>query len=158
MAEGISLQEQAAVAKEFLEGLFERYGLEATFEVHELDEETVEVSADGEGLGVLVGPKGTTIAALQDVTRTVVQRHFPTRTDRIIVDVAGYRQRRIAALKRFTEQIAAEVLESGSEQALEPMSPADRKVIHDAVAAITGVTSSSQGEEPYRFVVISPTA
>ncbi len=156
VADGITLQEQAAVAREFLEGLLDRFGLEATIAVRELDEETVELAAHGEGLGVLVGPKGATVAALQDVTRTVVQRHFPNRTDRILVDVAGYRERRAAALRRFTAQVAAEVLEAGSERALEPMSPADRKVVHDTVVTIDGVTSSSQGEEPNRFVVISP--
>ncbi|MHB1554929.1 MAG: RNA-binding cell elongation regulator Jag/EloR [Acidimicrobiales bacterium] len=156
VAEEITLAEQAAVAKEFLEGLLDRYGVEATIEVRELDEETVELAAHGEGLGVLVGPKGATVSALQDVTRTVVQKHFPSRTDRILVDVAGYRERRVAALRRFAAQVAAEVLESRTERALEPMSAADRKVVHDTVVTIDGVTSSSQGEEPRRFVVISP--
>lgn len=156
MADGVTLQEQAVVAKEFLEGLFDRYGLEATLEIREVDAETVEVAAEGQGLGVLVGPKGATVAALQDVTRTVVQRHFPHRTDRILVDVAGYRQRRVAALRRFTQEAAAEVVEQGTERALEPMSPADRKVVHDTVVEIDGVVSSSQGEEPNRFVVIAP--
>ena len=156
VAEEITLAEQAAVAKEFLEGLLDRYGVEATIEVRELDEETVELAAHGEGLGVLVGPKGATVSALQDVTRTVVQKRFPSRTDRILVDVAGYRERRVAALRRFAAQVAAEVLESRTERALEPMSAADRKVVHDTVVTIDGVTSSSQGEEPRRFVVISP--
>lgn len=156
MAEGITLAEQAEVAKEFIEGLLDRYGLQATVEVRELDEQTVELAADGDGLGLLVGPKGSTLAALQDVTRTVVQRRFPHRTDRILVDVAKYRERRVAALQRFTQQVAAEVLESGTERALEPMSAADRKVVHDTVVTIDGVTSSSRGEEPSRFVVVSP--
>jgi spoIIIJ-associated protein len=156
VAEEITLAEQAAVAKEFLEGLLDRYGVEATIEVRELDEETVELSAQGDGLGVLVGPKGATVAALQDVTRTVVQKRFPSRTDRILVDVAGYRERRAAALRRFSAEVAAEVLASGTERALEPMSAADRKVVHDTIVTIDGVTSSSRGEEPHRFVVISP--
>lgn len=158
MADGITLQEQAEVAKEFIEGLLDRYGLDATVEVREIDEDTVELAAHGEGLGVLVGPRGATLAALQDVTRTVVQKHFPNRTDRILVDVAGYRERRVAALQRFTAQVAAEVLESGTERALEPMSAADRKVVHDTVVTIEGVTSSSQGDEPHRYVVVSPSS
>ena len=156
VAEEITLAQQAAVAKEFLEGLLDRYGLQATIEARELDEETLEIAAQGEGLGMLVGPKGATLAALQDVTRTVVQKHFPNRTDRILVDVAGYRERRVAALRRFTAQVAAEVLESGTDRALEPMTAADRKVVHDTVVTIEGVTSSSEGEDPRRFVVISP--
>ncbi len=156
MADGVTLQEQAEVAKDFIEGLLDRYGLDATVQVRELDEDTVEIAATGEGLGVLVGPRGATLAALQDVTRTVVQRRFPNRTDRILIDVAGYRERRIAALRRFTEQVAEEVKSTAEEQAMEPMSAADRKVVHDTVAEIDGVASSSRGEEPNRFVVISP--
>jgi spoIIIJ-associated protein len=156
VAEGMTLQEQAEVAKEFLEGLMDHYGLDAAVEVRELDEETVELAADGEGLGVLVGPKGATLAALQDVTRAVVQRRFPTRTDRILVDVAGYRERRAAALRRFSQQVASEVVSSGEERALEPMSPADRKVVHDTVTEIEGVASRSEGEDPNRYVVIAP--
>lgn len=156
VVDDITLAAQGEVAKEFLEGLIERYGLQATVAVRELDEETVELSAKGDELGVLVGPKGATLAAIQDVTRTVVQHHFPNKTDRIIVDVAGYRERRVAALRRFCAQVAAEVVETAADRALEPMSAADRKAVHDAIAEIDGVVSSSQGEEPYRFVVVSP--
>ncbi len=158
VAEGMTLQEQAEVAREFLEGLVERYGLDAAVEVRELDEETVELAATGEGLGILVGPKGATLAALQDVTRAVVQRRFPTRTDRILVDVAGYRERRAAALRRFSQEVASEVASSGELRALEPMSPADRKVVHDTIVEIEGVESRSEGEDPNRYVVIAPTA
>jgi len=157
MAESVSLEEQGAVAKEFLDGLLDEYGFEASVEIRVLDEETVELAADGEGLGMLVGPKGSTLAALQDVTRTVVQRRFPSsRTGRILVDVAGYRERRAAALQRFSKQVAEEVMETGSERALEAMSPADRKVVHDTVNEIEGVATRSEGEDPDRYVVISP--
>jgi spoIIIJ-associated protein len=156
MAEGMTLEEQAAVAKEFLEGLLDRYGFEATVETRVLDEETVELSATGDDLGLLVGPRGSTLAALQDVTRTVVQRRFPTRTDRILVDVARYRERRAAALQRFSQQVAAEVVEGGTERALEPMTPADRKVVHDTINEIEGVVTRSEGEDPGRYIVISP--
>jgi spoIIIJ-associated protein len=157
MAESVSLEEQGAVAKEFLDGLLDEYGFEASVEIRVLDEETVELAADGEGLGMLVGPKGSTLAALQDVTRTVVQRRFPSsRTGRILVDVAGYRERRAAALQRFSRQVAEEVMETGSERALEAMSPADRKVVHDTVNEIEGVATRSEGEDPDRYVVISP--
>ncbi len=156
MAEGVTLEEQAAAAKEFMEGLLEVYGYEAAVETRVLDEDTIEVAANGGELGLLVGPRGSTLAALQDVIRTVVQHRFPTRTDRIVVDVAGYRQRRVAALQRFTRQIADEVLQSGSERSLEPMSPADRKVVHDAVNEIEGLVTRSEGEDSARHVVIAP--
>lgn len=155
MAEGMTLEEQAGIAKAFLVGLLDQYGFEASLETRLIDAETVEVAANGDGLGLLVGPKGSTLAALQDVTRTVVQRRCPSRTDRILVDVAGYRERRVAALKRFSQQIADAVIESGTERVLEPMSPADRKVVHDAINEIDGVVTRSEGEDLARHVVIA---
>lgn len=156
MAEGMTLEEQGAIGKTFLEGLVGAFGLTATVEVRPLDEETVELAVDGEDLGILVGPRGTTLAALQEVTRTAVQSKCPSRTDRILVDVARYRERRAKALTEFTESLAAEVVASGEERQLEPMSPADRKVVHDAATGIEGVATRSEGEDPGRFVVISP--
>lgn len=156
MSDGVTLEQQAGAAKEFLSGLASRYGFDVTISVRELDDETVELAVDGDNLGLLVGPKGATLAALQDVTRTVVQRHFPGHTDRILVDVAGYRERRVAALQRFADQVAREVLVSGTEQSLEPMSAADRKAVHDAIAEIDGVVSRSEGDDPRRYVVVVP--
>jgi spoIIIJ-associated protein len=159
MAEGISLAEQGTLAKDFLVGLLEAMGIEATVSVREIDEETVELAIDAEPpteLGILVGPRGTTLQSLQEVTRTVVQSKAEGRTDRILVDVARYRERRVAALARFAQQVAGEVIETGEERALEAMSPADRKAIHDALADDERVTTRSEGEEPRRFVVIAP--
>jgi spoIIIJ-associated protein len=157
MADEVTRESQAVAAREFMEGLLEAYGFDASVETQLLDEDIIEVATDGSELGLLVGPRGATLAALQDVTRTVVQHRFPTRTDRILVDVAGYRQRRVAALQRFTQQIAEEVLESRTERVLEPMSPADRKVVHDTVTEIEGLSTRSEGEDAARHVVITPT-
>jgi spoIIIJ-associated protein len=156
MAEGMTLEEQGEVGRAFLAGLLSEYGMEATVETRTIDEETIEVAAKGDELGLLVGPRGSTLAALQDVTRAVVQRQCPSRTDRILVDVAGYREKRSAALKRFSTQIAEEVIASGQEKALESMSPADRKAVHDAVNEIDGVVTRSEGEDPNRYIVIAP--
>jgi spoIIIJ-associated protein len=156
MAEAMTLEEQGAIGKTFLEGLMGAFGLPATVEVRLLDEETVELAVDGADLGILVGPRGATLQALQEVTRTAVQARCPSRTDRILVDVARYRERRAKALTEFTGTVAAEVLETGEERRLEPMSPADRKVVHDAATDIEGVATRSEGEDPDRYVVISP--
>ena len=159
MAEGISLAEQGAIAKDFLEGLLRSMNITADVSVRELDEETVELSVDANPpteLGILVGPRGTTLQALSEVTRTVVQSKSPGRTDRILVDVARYRERRVEALGRFATKVAAEVIETGEERALEPMSAADRKAVHDALTEVDGVTTRSEGDEPRRFVVVSP--
>ena len=159
MAEGITLAEQADIAKKFLIGLLEAMELTAEVSVREIDAETVELAINANPaseLGILVGPRGTTLQALQEVTRTVVQAKSPGRTDRILVDVAQYRERRIAALARFGQQVAVEVVETGEERSLEPMSPADRKAIHDGLTGLDGIVTRSEGEEPRRFVVIAP--
>ena len=156
MAEGMTLEEQGEVGRAFVADLLGEFGMQGTVETRLLDEDTVEIAALGEDLGILVGPRGSTLAALQDLTRAVVQRQCPSRTDRILVDVAGYRERRSAALKRFSVQIAEEVLASGQEKALEPMSPADRKAVHDAINEMPGVQTRSEGEDPNRHIVIAP--
>jgi len=156
MAEGMTLEEQGEVGRAFVADLLSEFGMDGSVETRLLDEDTVEIAALGEDLGILVGPRGSTLAALQDLTRAVVQRQCPSRTDRILVDVAGYRERRSAALKRFSVQIAEEVLASGQEKALEPMSPADRKAVHDAINEMSGVETRSEGEDPNRHIVISP--
>jgi spoIIIJ-associated protein len=159
VAEGISLVEQAQVAKSFLEGLLDAMEITATVSVNEIDHETVELAINATPpttLGVLVGPKGSTLQALQEITRTVVQSKSPAKTDRILVDVAQYRERRVAALGRFASQVADDVRSSGEERALEPMSPADRKAIHDSLTGQTDIVTRSEGVEPRRFVVIAP--
>ena len=156
MEESLTLEQQGEAAQQFLSGLVQEFGLDAAVSFSEVDEETVQVAATGEDLGLLVGPRGATLAAVQDLTRTFVQRQSENRTDRILVDVGGYRQKRNAALKRFAEGIVEEVKAAGAERALEPMSPADRKVIHDTVNEIDGVETRSDGMEPSRYVVIAP--
>jgi len=159
MAEGITLQEQGAIAQQFLEGLLQAMNITATTTVKEIDSETLEVAINADPpteLGVLVGPRGTTLQALQEITRTVVQSKSPARTDRILVDVAQYRERRVAALGRFARQVADDVRETGEERALEPMSAADRKAVHDALTDASDVVTRSEGEEPRRFVVVAP--
>ena len=152
----VPLQEQAEIAREFLDGLLDELSLPASVDVQEVDAETVELAVNGTDLGLLIGPKGSTLSALQDVTRTVVNRRTGARNGRILVDVAGYRQKRKEALERFTQEVAAGVKESGAARALEAMNPADRKVVHDTVNAMEGVSTTSEGEEPSRRVIIQP--
>lgn len=156
MEESLTLEQQGEAAQEFLAGLIREFGLDADVSFAEVDEDTVLVAATGDDLGLLVGPRGATLAAVQDLTRTFVQRQSENRTDRILVDVGGYRKKRNAALRRFTEGIVEEVKGSGTERALEPMSAADRKVVHDTVNEIEGFETRSDGVEPSRYVVIQP--
>lgn len=154
----IPLAEQGEVAAAFVRGVVERFGApEAAVSTHEIDADTLEVRVEGEELGLLIGPKGAALQSLQELTRTVVQRQTGARSGRILVDVSGYRAKRKEALERFAQKIADDVLSSGTRVVLEPMNPSDRKVIHDTINDIDGVATSSEGEEPRRRVVVSPT-
>ncbi len=154
----ISLEEQQPSASAFLEGLLEAFGAEASVASEIVDDgDTLEITVEGEDLGLLVGQRGATLNALQELTRTAVAQQHSGRLDgRLRVDVAGYRARRKEALVRFTTQQAARVLESGARIALEPMSPPDRKIVHDAVNEIDGVRTVSEGEDRRRHVVLLP--
>ena len=152
----VSLDEQADVARQFLDGLIDEMDLDAEVRVTRPDEDTVELQLEGKDLGLLIGAKGATLLALQDLTRTVVQRKTSAGNGRLMVDVSGYRQKRKEALERFTRQLAEEVRSRGTRKALEPMSAADRKIVHDTVNDLEGVTTTSEGEEPRRRVIILP--
>jgi spoIIIJ-associated protein len=156
-AADVPLSEQGVIATEFLRGVLDRFGApSATVGTHEIDEDTLELRIEGQDLGLLIGPKGAALQSLQELTRTVVQRKTGARSGRLLVDVAGYRARRKEALERFAQKIADDVLSSATRVVLEPMNPADRKVIHDTINGIDGVSTSSEGEEPRRRVVVSP--
>jgi spoIIIJ-associated protein len=144
------------VGSEFLEGLLESFDLDATVTSSVVSEGHTEFKVSGSDLGVLIGPKALTLAAIQDLLRTIIHYGIPTDSGRILLDIAGYRERRRIALQNFAQQVAAQVVESGEVRSMEPMSPADRKVVHDAINGIDGVQSSSEGEEPNRRVVLLP--
>ena len=154
-------QDQEKIATEFLEGVLSTFDMTGSVSVVEegADDDAIEMSVTGEELGLLVGQKGNTLSALQELTRTVVQRNSDgAKTDRLRVDVEGYRARRAAALREFAQKLATEVVDTGTEKLLEPMGAADRKVVHDAITEIDGVETGSEGEEPRRRVVIRPTS
>jgi spoIIIJ-associated protein len=153
----ISIEEQADLAEGFTRGLVDAFDLGATVTVT-IDDETILVSVDGADIGLLVGPKGATLSAIEELVRTVVQRQTDGHGARINVDVGGYRAKRREALEAFTRALVDKVLESGRAQALEPMSSADRKIVHDTAAEIDGVSTESEGEDPRRRVIIRPTS
>jgi spoIIIJ-associated protein len=152
----ISVDDQADQAVEFTRGLVEAFGAKAEVASHLEDEDTVLVDVTGDNLGLLVGPRGATLAAVEELVRTVVQRQTGGHGVRVHVDVGGYRAKRREALSEFARQLAERVRDDDAEQALEPMGASDRKVVHDVVAEMEGVTTTSEGEEPRRRVVIRP--
>src|SRR6266545_3290971 len=112
------------------------------------------VSIVGGDLSLLVGANGEVLDALQELTRLAVYRETGERS-RLMLDIGGYRADKRATLEKRAEEVVAQVKESGEPASLEPMSPFERKVVHDVVAA-AGLVSESQGVEPRRYVVVQP--
>ncbi|MBK5308149.1 MAG: hypothetical protein JJD92_15795 [Frankiaceae bacterium] len=113
------------------------------------------VAIVGEGLDALVGPNGATLDALQELTRLAVVQQTGVRS-RLMLDIGGWRAKRKADLTEVGNRAAARCLESGEAISLAPMTPFERKIVHDAIAAIDGVESESEGVEPERRVVVLP--
>src|SRR6478736_4586545 len=153
--EEVPIEEQAEAAEEFVAGLVAAIGLSGKVE-SSVDDDTIELRVEGSDLGLLVGPKGATLSAIEELTRAVVQREAGGHAARVRVDVAGYRAKRRAALAEFTLKVVAEVVETGEERAMEPMGSIDRKTVHDTVNDVDGVETTSEGEDPRRYVVIRP--
>jgi spoIIIJ-associated protein len=147
--------EQAPMVEEFLNGLVASFGLEGQVTVS-VEDEVIVVTIDGEQTEALVGPRGSVMEAIHEITKTVLHRQADD-TARVRIDIAGYAERRRQALSIYAAQLIDQVLGEGGEIMLEPMSAADRKVIHDAVAEREGVRSYSEGEPPRRYVVIATT-
>lgn len=148
-------QQVGAEAQKFVQQLVDAFGLTGTSAV-QTDGAEIEVTVDGSDLGLLVGPRGSTLLAIQDLTRVAAQRRLGDHETRLRVDVAGYRERRREALSRFAARVADEVVASGTARALEPMPSADRKVIHDVLTDDSRVVTRSEGDDPFRRVVIAP--
>ncbi len=156
---GLSLADQADLAEEFVSGVANAVGISLTFVRHDLRNGIMRIEALGDDLGLLIGHRGTTARALDDLVRTVLRRSGgTTREGKIRIDIGGLRKRRQAALTAFVKRVAGDAVESGDEIALEPMNRVDRKIVHDAVAKINGAASRSEGLDPKRHVVISAVA
>lgn len=151
----VSPQEVGDAAVGFMAGLATAFGAEASTDL-DVDGTNLEVRVSGAELGLMVGPGGRTLMAVQDLARVASQRRLGDHDTRLRIDVSGYREKRREALERFAAAVATGVIESGTAKALEPMSSADRKTVHDAIVEIDGVASHSEGDDPTRRVVITP--
>lgn len=151
-AEEVAPAEVAEVAAEFVGGLLEAIGMGGEVTTS-LEGERATVDITGEDLGALIGRRGQTLDALQEVTRTAVQRRLRSRV-RLLVDVEGYRARRRESLAEYARAMARRAQTRGTEIELEAMNAYERKVVHDSVAEIAGALSFSEGEEPDRRVII----
>jgi len=148
------LDEEAEAAADLLEGLLDAMDLPGDLRIS-LQEAHAEVEVVGLEEGVLIGRRGQTLDAIQELVRTAMQRRFERRS-RVLVDVDGYRARRLEKLLERADEAVEEVLASGEPQRLEPMDAIERRLVHQRVAETEGVMSTSHGREPARRIVIEP--
>jgi spoIIIJ-associated protein len=142
-------------AGDFLEGLLDALDVDGDITTW-VDEVGGHIDLEGSDLDTLVGSNGETLDALQELTRLAVLRQSKRRV-RLLLDINGYRARQREQLVSVVKATAEQVIRSREDHEFEPMTPAERKIVHDAVAAIDGVRTESLGEEPYRRVIIQPT-
>lgn len=148
------LEQEGEIAADYLEALLDIADLDGDLDL-DVESDRAVVAIVGSGLDRLVGTNGETLEALQELTRLAVLSQTGVRS-RLMLDIAGFRARRREELTGVGTAAATRVLERGEPQTLAPMTPFERKVVHDAVAAVAGVHSESEGEEPERRVVVLP--
>ncbi|WP_020106816.1 protein jag [Nocardia sp. 348MFTsu5.1] len=147
------LVEEGEIAGDYLEQLLDVLDFDGDIDL-DVDGDRAIVSIDGgSDLVKLVGKNGEVLDALQELTRLAVQRTTGDRS-RLMLDVARWRADRRERLAKLGSEVAERVLESGERETLDPMSPFERKIVHDAVAGVDGVYSESEGTEPNRRVVV----
>lgn len=147
------LEQEGEIAADYIEGLLDIADLDGDIDM-DVEGDRAVVSVVGATLDELVGEDGEVLEALQELTRLAVHRQTGVRA-RLMLDVGGFRARRRSQLAELGQSVAAEVARTGEPKKLAPMSPFERKIIHDAVA-VAGLRSESEGEEPNRRVVVFP--
>ncbi|MFJ4920499.1 protein jag [Streptomyces sp. NPDC088725] len=151
------LEQEGEIAADYLEGLLDIADLDGDIDMDvEADRAAVSIISDSDGrdLQKLVGRDGEVLEALQELTRLAVHRETGDRS-RLMLDIGGFRAKKRTELAELGAKAADEVKSTGEPVKLNPMTPFERKVVHDAVAA-AGLRSESEGEEPQRFVVVLP--
>jgi spoIIIJ-associated protein len=153
-ADGALLEQEGEIAADYLEALLDIADLDGDLDM-DVEGERAIVSVVGVSLNQLVGDKGEVLEALQELTRLAVHRRTGVRS-RLMLDVSNWRANRRDELMALGRRTAETVLESGESVKLDPMTPFERKAVHDAVTELDGVRSESEGEEPHRYIVVHP--
>lgn len=146
------LVREGDIAADYLEKLLDIADYDGDIDL-DVENDRAIIAIVGSDLRSLVGARGETLDALQELTRLAVQQQTGSRS-RLMLDVSGHRQARREELQTLAQKTAQRVLDDGESARLSPMNPFERKVVHDAIAAIDGVSSESEGEEPNRRVVV----
>jgi spoIIIJ-associated protein len=149
----VDLEKEGEIAADYLEELLDIADLDGDIDM-DVERDRALVSVVGGDLDQLVGRHGVVLEALQELTRLAVHSQTGNRS-RLMLDIGGYRAGRRAVLTELGRTTARTVRDTGEKARLEPMTPFERKIVHDAVAA-EGLTSESEGEEPHRRVVVLP--
>ena len=156
-AEPVEESELAAEARELVTRIVDGIGVTGRIDVDE-DDEVITVSCAGSDLGMLIGRHGQTIDAVQYLANAVMWRRHPEDRKEVVVDAAGYRDRRRTALEALAVRSAERALSDHGPVELEPMTAVERKVVHLRLKEFDGVDTTSEGTEPNRFVVVHPAA
>jgi spoIIIJ-associated protein len=154
--DGALLEQEGEIAADYIEGLLDIADLDGDLDM-DVEGERAMVSVVGASLNQLVGAKGEVLEALQELTRLAVHRRTGARS-RLMLDISNWRANRREELIGLGRRTAETVRESGEPVKLDPMTPFERKAVHDAVTEIDGVRSESEGEEPRRYIVVHPDA
>lgn len=152
------IEAQADAVADFVDELLARMDIDAIAEPNQQGDQMYVDIVDGpeDDLSLLIGRHGQTLDAIQELARMAIGRRLDQRV-RVIVDVEDYRKRRDSRLVERAREVAERVAQDGGEEELEAMNAYERKLVHDAVAEVAGVESSSRGEDPNRYVVILAT-
>ena len=150
--DGSLLEREGDIAADYLEALLDIADLDGDIDI-DVEGNRAAVSIVGADLSTLVGSEGETLEALQELTRLAVHQVTGVRS-RLMLDIGGHRARRREELTGLGRRTAEQVAKDGETVRLDPMTPFERKVVHDAVSAVDGVLSESEGEEPHRRIVV----
>lgn len=139
----------------YLEELMEKMNVNASVKIKE-DDEKIEAEIFGEEVGALIGRRGKSLSDLQYLINVIMRRQFAKLNKMVVIDIENYRSRREKTLTHLARSVAKKVVQEGNEQKLEPMTPQERRIIHLALHDYPGIKTYSDGEEPYRKVVVAP--
>lgn len=141
--------------EEYLKEMLINMGVKGAINVRS-DSEKTEAMINGNDVGVLIGRRGRTLNDIQYLINIIMRRQFSNLNKIIVVDVENYRVKRERTLTQLAKNVARKVSQEGYEQALEPMNPQERRIIHLALQDYPGITTHSTGQEPYRKVIVAP--
>ena len=151
------MEEIAEDARRYYEAVVSGLEVDAAVGIKAIEGTDIHLDADGDeaNSGILIGRRGQTLEAVQVLISTIIGRQYSKRV-RVFLDAFGYRERRVESLRQMALEVAEQVKSAGQEALTEPLNAAERRVVHTALVDVEGVSTYSEGDEPNRYVVITP--